>query len=56
VQVFDVFESETEAREFIQQNSQTVGVDMLVGQTNKWIIIQDNEDFLEKTFYTDDED
>ena len=29
---------------------------MLVGQTNKWIIIQDNEDFLEKTFYTDDED
>ena len=51
-----MFESEADARAFIEHNSLTVGVDMLVGQTNKWIIIQDNEDFLEKTFYTDDED
>jgi hypothetical protein len=29
---------------------------MLVGQTNKWLIIQDNEDFLDKTFYTDDDE
>lgn len=54
--MFDVFETEAAARAFIQEHSITVGVDMLVGQTNKWLIVQDNEDFLEKTFFTDDED
>jgi hypothetical protein len=56
VQVFNVFDTEKEAQLFVQENSITLGVDMLIGQTNKWLIVQDNEDFLEKTFYTDDED
>jgi hypothetical protein len=33
-----------------------VGVDMLLGKTNKWMIIQDNEDFIDKTKFTDDDD
>lgn len=56
VQVYDVFNTEEEAQEFVKRNSATVGVDLLIGQTNKWLIIQDNEQFLDKTLFADDED
>ena len=54
LQVYGVFESEDEARSFVEKNAKTVGFDMLLGATNKWNILEDSEKTLDSTEFVGD--
>jgi len=50
-----VFDSKEEARDFVDKNAKTVGFDILMGGTNKWIIVEDSEKTLESTEFVGDQ-
>jgi hypothetical protein len=55
LQVYGVFETVEEARQFIDKNAKTVGFDILMGGTNKWIIVEDSERNLDQTEFVGDQ-
>lgn len=56
IQVFAVTKTEEEAREYVERHALTVGVDMTIAPTHKWIIVTESEQTLDNTHFIDDDD
>ena len=41
LQVYGTFDTEEEARAFVDKHAKSVGFDIIMGSTNKWIILED---------------
>jgi len=55
IQIYDTFEQAQDADKFAEQNAASVGVDLNVATTNKWIILRESEDTLLNTKYVGDD-
>lgn len=55
IQVYDTYANERDAERFAENNSQSIGIDIIVAKTNSWIVLKDNEQTLELTKYPGDE-
>ena len=56
IQIFTIVETEKEASDYVERHALTVGVDMTVAPTHKWIIVTDSEQTLDTTHFIDDDD
>lgn len=55
LQFYGEFDSEAKAREYAEKHALSVGVDITMGPSGKWIVLRDDEQTLDKTVYVGDE-